>query len=332
MWKKVCAIVIPVLIAVGILVYMLSRVWNDIGTAFASVVSIWPILLAAACAICVISWFTRGIRYKSILNRLGTTVSIPFSTACIFVSQTANIIVPARLGDFVRMFILKHEKQTTYTSGFTSLIAERVYDILTIAALGLVSLLFLITLIPAEYSWFTWIIVGVLIAGAIGVLFLVLMRNVHTENKVLAKILEIFAQFRQVSSSPRTFLHLAGISIVVWLMDSVICWLSGLMFGQNINFFLVIFAIVIGNLVKAIPITPGGIATYEAAMTIVFSFGGVPAVFATLIPILDHLIKNLITIIGGIISLIVFGEWSVGLMKRLFREGKKATKVDTGDT
>ncbi|HJJ54468.1 MAG TPA: lysylphosphatidylglycerol synthase transmembrane domain-containing protein [Methanocorpusculum sp.] len=331
MWKKICAIVIPVLIAAGILVYMLSRVWDDIGTALAAVVPLWPLLLAAACVICVTAWFLRGRRYKTILNRLGTTVSIPFSTACIFVSQTANIVVPARLGDFVRMFILKHEKQTTYTAGFTSLIAERVYDILTIALLGLVSLPFLISLIPSEYSWFSWIIIGVLIMGAMGILFLLFMRNAHTKNKLLAKILEIFAQFRQVSSSPRTFLHLTGISLVIWLMDVVICWIAGLMFGQNINFFLVLFAVVIGNLVKAIPITPGGIATYEAAMTIVFSFGGIPAVFATLIPILDHLIKNLITIIGGIISLIVFGEWSVGLMKKLFREGKEATKVDTGD-
>lgn len=331
MWKKVCAIVIPVIIAVGILVYMLSRVWDDIGTALASVAPQWPLILAAACAICVSAWFLRGFRYKSILKRLGTSVSVPFSTACIFVSQTVNIIVPARLGDLVRMFILKHEKQTTYTSGFTSLVAERVYDILTIAVLGLVAIPFIISLIPEEYSWFTWIIIGVIIMGAIGVLFLVLMRDAHTENKLFAKILEIFAQFRQVSSSPRAFLHLTGISIVIWMMDVVICWFAGLMFGQTLNIFLVLFAVVIGNLVKAIPITPGGIATYEAAMTIVFSFGGVPAVFATLIPILDHLIKNLITVIGGIISLIVFGEWSVSLMKRLFKEGKNATKVENND-
>jgi len=331
MWKKICAITIPVLIAVGILIFMLSRVWDEITDALENVDPIWPLILVIACVICIIAWFLRGCRYKVILKRLETSVSIPFSTACIFVSQTANIVVPARLGDFVRMFILKHEKQTTYTSGFTSLVAERVYDILTIAVLGLIAIPFLIPLIPAQYSWCIWVIMGVIIMGAIGILFLILMRNASTKNILFAKILEIFAQFRQVSSSPRTFLHLAGVSIIIWLMDILICWLVGLMFNQNINIFLVLFAVVIGNLVKAIPITPGGIGTYEGAMLIVFSFGGIPANIATLIPIIDHLIKNLITITGGIISLIVFGDWSVGLMKKLFKEGKNATKVDTGD-
>ena len=331
MLKKICAITIPVLIAVGILIFMLAGVWDQIGEALASVVPSWPLLLILAGALCTGAWFLRGCRYRTILRRLDTSVTVPFSTATIFVSQTANIIVPARLGDFVRLFILKHEKQTTYTSGFTTIVAERAYDILTIALLGLISLPFMITLIPDEYSWFIWVICAVIIAGIIGIIVLILIRNVHSGNKILAKILEIFSQFLQVSSSPRTFLHLTGQSLVIWMIDVVICWIAGLMFGQSINFFLVLFAVVIGNLVKAIPITPGGIATYEAALAIVLTFGGIPAVFATLIPILDHLIKNLTTIIGGIVSLIVFGEWSVSLMKRLFKEGKKAAKVDADE-
>ena len=42
-----------------------------------------------------------------------------------------------------------------------------------------------------------------------------------------------------------------------------------------------------------------------------------------------HLIKNIVTIIGGIISLIVFGEWSLALMKRLFKEGKSSVKRES---
>lgn len=331
MWKKICAIIIPIIIAIGILVYMLSRVWDDVGIALSSVVSIWPLLLLIACLICISAWFLRGLRYKIILKRLNTSVSVPFSTASIYVSQTANIIVPARLGDLVRLVILKHEKETTYTAGFTSVVSERIYDILTIAVLGLVSLPFLVSLIPTEYRWFIWVILGIITLGIIGIIFIILIRKVQTQNKILAKILEIIDQFKQISSSPKTFILLTGVSGIIWLLDTFICWLAGLMFGQNINFFLVLFAVVIGNLVKAVPITPGGIATYEAALTIVLSFGGISAVFATLIPILDHLIKNLITIIGGIISLIIFGNWSVSLMKKLFKEGKKATGIDTND-
>ena len=96
------------------------------------------------------------------------------------------------------------------------------------------------------------------------------------------------------------------------------------MFGCTVAFPIIILAVVIGNLVKAIPITPGGIGTYELAVAVVLGIGGVPAASATLIAVIDHLIKNLVTVAGGIISLIVFGDWSVSLMKRLFKEGKKS--------
>ena len=63
------------------------------------------------------------------------------------------------------MFILKHEKGMPYTNGFTSLIVERVYDVLVLAVLGLCSLPFLISLVPEDYGWFVWLIIFVLIAG-----------------------------------------------------------------------------------------------------------------------------------------------------------------------
>ena len=328
MWKKISAIAIPIIIAVGILVFMLVSVSGDIGEAVKSVVPLWPLFLCAAVVLCACSWFVRGFRYKSILKRLGTHIKLPFSTASIYVSQTANIIVPARLGDLVRMFILKHEKKTTYTSGFTSLVAERVYDIIVIALLGLISLPFLFRLIPPQYSWFTWLICGVLIAGALGIIFLLLIRKAHAKNKIVAKVLEIFAQFREVSSSPKTFCVLVLTSAAAWMLDIIICWITALMFGCTVAFPIIILAVVIGNLVKAIPITPGGIGTYELAVAVVLGIGGVPAASATLIAVIDHLIKNLVTVAGGIISLIVFGDWSVSLMKRLFKEGKKSIKEE----
>ena len=328
MWKKVCAIAVPIVIAVGILVFMLASVWGDISTAIQSVVPLWPLFLLAAVILCIICWFVRGFRYKEILRRLGTTVKVPFASACIYVSQTANIVVPARLGDFVRMFILKHEKETTYTSGFTSLAAERVYDILVVAVLGLISILFVLTRIPSEYAWFTWLICGVLAAGALGIVFLFLIRKAHAKNKILAKVLEIFAQFRTVSASPKTFILLTLSSAAAWMIDVLVCWITALMFGCSVEFMLVVLAVVIGNLVKAIPITPGGIGTYELAVAVVLGIGGVPAASATLIAVIDHLIKNLVTVGGGIISLAVFGDWSVSLMKRLFKEGKKSIKEE----
>ena len=48
------------------------------------------------------------------------------------------------------------------------------------------------------------------------------------------------------------------------------------MFEQHIPFAVIVLAIVIGNLVKAVPITPGGMGTYELALAGVFTSCGSP--------------------------------------------------------
>lgn len=330
MWKKVSVVVIPTVIAAALLGYMLLRVWDELQVNLESILeSLVPTWLIVAICICVLTWFLRGFRYKYIIKRLGTEIGLIFSTACIYVSQTANLIIPARLGDVVRMFILKHEKGMPYTNGFTSLIVERVYDILVLAVLGLCSLPFLISLIPADYGWFVWLILFVLIAGIVGIIILLLAKWLHAENKILKKILEVFAQFRQVSATISSLGILSGTSVIIWMMDVLVCYLVCMMLAVDVPFMLVLLAIVIGNLIKAVPITPGGIGTYDAALAIIFEIGGVASFTAFLIAVIDHLIKNLVTLVGGLISLYYFGDWSVSLLKRLFKEDTKKLKEDT---
>ncbi|WP_319379319.1 lysylphosphatidylglycerol synthase transmembrane domain-containing protein [uncultured Methanocorpusculum sp.] len=332
MWKKVSAIVIPTVIAVALLGYMLMRVWNELQGNLDSILeSLVPSWLIAAIGICVLAWFLRGFRYKYIIKKLGTEIGLIFSTACIYVSQTANLIIPARLGDFVRMFILKHEKGMPYTNSFTSLIVERVYDILVLAVLGLCALPFLISLVPKDYGWFVWLIIFVLIAGIVGIIILLLAKWMHAENKILNKILEVFAQFRQVSSTIPALGLLSGTSVIIWMMDVLTCYLVCMMLAVDIPFMLVLLAIIIGNLIKAVPITPGGIGTYEAALAIVFEIGGVASFTAFLIAVIDHLIKNLVTLVGGMISLYYFGDWSVSLLKRLFKEDTKKIREENNN-
>ncbi|MDD4126365.1 MAG: lysylphosphatidylglycerol synthase transmembrane domain-containing protein, partial [Methanomicrobium sp.] len=116
-YKKAGAIIIPTIIAAGIIIYMLWRVWDDLIVALETAI---PSYLILAILICVGAWFLRGLRYQYILKKLEVFIDIWNSTACIYVSQTANLIIPARLGDLVRLFILKHIAGATYSRGLSS--------------------------------------------------------------------------------------------------------------------------------------------------------------------------------------------------------------------
>ena len=70
---------------------------------------------------------------------------------------------------------------------------------------------------------------------------------------------------------------------------------------------LVFLAVAIGNIAKTFPITPGAIGTYEIAVTAVFALGGIEPEIGFTVAVLDHIIKNSITLIGGGLSLSELG-------------------------
>jgi uncharacterized protein (TIRG00374 family) len=309
MYRKISAIVIPTLIAAGILGYMLYSIRDDLLIAFQHII---PLYIVAAVALCLCAWWLRGWRYHSILTSLNYNVGITVSTACIFVSQTVNLIIPARLGDFVRVFILKHEFNTTYSEGVSSLVVERVFDIVTVALLGALSLFFVLNA-PA---WFTTLIIVPLAACILFFVFLLFIGKFSSENKYIVIILNMLHEIKRASLSVRSITVLGASSIIIWLLDILVCYAVVCMFEQQVSFALIVLAVVIGNLVKAVPLTPGGMGTYEASLAVTFGLaGGVSAPVAILVAVIDHLIKNLVTLAGGVVSIYYFGDWVIPSIK-----------------
>ena len=320
MYRKISAIVIPTLIAVGILGYMLYSIRDQILVALQHLI---PEYFVVAVVICLCAWWLRGWRYHSILKSLNYRVSVTVSTACIFVSQTVNLIVPARLGDFVRVFILKHEFNTTYSEGVSSIVVERVFDVFTVALLGAISLLFVLNA-PA---WFTTLILVPIAAGLLFFAFLLFIGKFSSENKYILIILNMLHEIRRASLSIRSITLLGTSSIIIWLLDILVCNAVVSMFELQIPFAMIVLAVVIGNIVKAVPLTPGGMGTYEAALAITFGLaGGVSATSAILVAVIDHLIKNLVTLAGGVVSIYYFGDWVVPSIKTALN-----SKLDGGE-
>jgi hypothetical protein len=95
-----------------------------------------PVLVLVAGLVYVLSWPLRGARYRDILAELGYRERLGFLTGAIFISQTGNLVFPARAGDAVRAYVVKARRRIPYPSGFASLAVERVFDLLTITAMA----------------------------------------------------------------------------------------------------------------------------------------------------------------------------------------------------
>jgi len=312
-YRKIFGFIISIAIAAIILVVMLARVWDDLLIAIAYMHYLYAI---PAIGFCLCAWLIRGYRYQKILHNLEIPAGLLFSTACIFLSQAVNLIVPARLGDFVRLIPIHHDYKATLSQGLSSIVIERLFDILTIALLGLIAVVFIID-VP---DWFVFLIVISLVLAGIGILFILISKEWTTNNKYLGLVLKMLNEIRAASLSRAAIVMLLATSTIIWILDILVCYFVALMFNVAIPFNLVLLAIVIGNLVKAVPITPGGIGTYEAALTVTFELGKIPAATATIVSVIDHLIKNLMTLIGGAVSILYFGTWIIPTITDLVRE------------
>ncbi|SIQ77347.1 hypothetical protein SAMN05421858_0362 [Haladaptatus litoreus] len=297
-----------------------------------------PLLVGVAALIYVVSWPLRGARYKDILEELGFTETTQFLTGAIFISQTGNLVFPARAGDAVRAYVMKARRGIPYPSGFASLAVERVFDLLTITVLAGTVLLGLtasgqaadivqaITGAEQREAARTAVFVAAGVGGAaiaaVGVIVASARSDRNFVREVVTKVssdsyadyvaslIERFTgDVQTVASDKKAFVRVGLSSLTIWSLDVLTAILVLIAFpGVSLDPIMLVavgfFAVSVGNLAKVLPLSPGGVGLYEAAFT-VFVAGLTPISWQIALgaAILDHAVKNIVTLIGGVASM-----------------------------
>ncbi|QGN07514.1 TIGR00374 family protein [Halorhabdus sp. CBA1104] len=296
-----------------------------------------PLLVGLSGLVYLSSWPLRGYRYRDILDELGFGSETGFLTGAIFISQTGNLVFPARLGDGIRAYVMKARRSVPYPSGFASLAVERVFDLLTIAGLAGVVLVGLAIGDPARLAGLSAELtngresgrIGLLVAGAVGaaavgVTVLIVLTARSDRNYVQALLTrfsdDAYASYvagvvgsfvgdvQRIASDSRAFLRVAASSGLIWTIDVLTAIVVFAAFDVGLSLvtlgIVCFFAVSVGNLAKVLPLSPGGVGLYEGAFTlIVVGLTPVAAPVALGVSIVDHAVKNVVTIAGGLVSM-----------------------------
>ena len=309
-------------VVVGVVVLVRSV---DLETALALLVEADPFLLGAALAFYLLSWPLRGRRYGDVLAAMDRRLGTRFLTSMVFTSQTANLVVPARAGDGVRAYLLKERRDVSYPLGIASLAVERAFDLVAIATLGVAAFAFLVfddRVVHSDGSAITTTVaIGVaVVAVALSVATVAIARSDWTfgpaiRDRVrtgrLSTLVDAAVRFgasvRVVAERPRSIATIYAGSVVVWALDvltavAVLAALVGT--GSELpawDLFIVgTLAVSVGNLAKVLPLSQGGIGLYEAAFTgLVVGIAPISVGTAVTAAILDHALKNAVTLAGG---------------------------------
>jgi uncharacterized protein (TIRG00374 family) len=233
--------------------------------------------VAAAAGIYLIGFLPRGLRWQLMLSTV-KQVSLPESTRVVVMGYAANNILPFRLGEVVRAYIMGNKNNISRTTCLGSIATERIIDGIVILLLLGGSMVFLPSAVQREEGLQKILLTGgVVFLAAVAVLALVLVFSEkipglwkkHIGTRGLAFI-EKSIHSVSFLRSKHLLLQTISLSILVWLFEGLmfvlILWAMGIDNPVASGYFC--FGII--NLGILIPSAPGYVGVFQAAS--VFSF------------------------------------------------------------
>jgi glycosyltransferase 2 family protein len=248
------------------------------------------------------SYGLRTLRWRAIL---WPTKVIPFQRLypVLMIGFMANNVLPARLGEFVRAYVLGRKERVSSSLGFATIMLERLLD-------GLVLLGFLLGLsflmpIPGWGIGITYVGSVVFTLAAVFVLVVLLWEGFARQvlNQILRPLpsklgrgiadrIGLFISGLHALRSNRTALIIFGLSIVVWSVETAYYFLilRGFGIGRDPAEMLraSILVLVVVNLGIMIPSAPGYVGTFHALTVLGLSAFGVDPTLAFSVAVVFH--------------------------------------------
>ena len=311
--KTILSIAVPL----AIIVIAVALNWNDMRDVPGEIsrANVWLVLLAFA--IYYLGFPLRGWRWTKLLRGAGYKVKVKDGTEILFISWLVNCIVPAKLGDLYRAYLLKLNSPVSATRTLGTVFMERILDLIAIAALGILAgywqfhgrLNDLPVVTQAIFAIGVVVIVLLIVA-------LVVMRNFG--RRVIGflplphRVADFYDRFEEGvfgSVGVRGLPLLGLLTVLVWITEGLRLFfvIRALGFADvDLGLSGAMFVALIGSLLTAIPFTPGGIGLVEGGMIGVLTkvFGASPT-HAAAIVLVDRAISVFSIVLLGSIAYVI---------------------------
>jgi glycosyltransferase 2 family protein len=306
--RTIASLVIPIVILALVLVnlpgFQLQRIPGLVMAAN-------PLLLLAAFVIFYLGFPLRGFRWALLVRGTGFRLGVRDATEIIFLSWLVNCLVPAKLGDLYRAWLLKINSTVSLSRTFGTVFIERILDLFAISTLGLAAGYWSFRNgLPAQIQIVFGIGVAVVVILAAGLLTLRNFgRRILVRLPVPERVVEYYDRFEEGvfgAVGLRGLPPLIVVTGLIWATEAMRLYLvvqalnlPGVQLGISGAFFVAL----IGSLLTAVPLSPAGLGIVEAGVVGVLSVAyAVPQTEAATIALVDRAISVLSIIILGSIA------------------------------
>jgi len=317
---------IGVSLIIGILLLIALLWWTGIDKIIEEISAASPFWLAASAVIIIPAYILKAIRWRLLLVpvKKGIHVSNTFwSTA---LGSMINTLIPIRLGEFARAYVLGEKEKTGFAPAFSSIVVERTLDLIGLLTIGIVTMLIVskqISLDPLVANIFT--AVALFIAGILAIIIIgtkketTILRiiaqvasKIPLAKKYTARITDFASSLikglQGLSQNPKMLAINFLLTWVAWLVHTSAVYLAFMAFNYPISIVAATLGGTLMSLSHILPATPGYVGSYEAFWMIVFTMLGVTEIDVLMaIGVISHIIGTIPVIAVGCISIIWLG-------------------------
>jgi uncharacterized membrane protein YbhN (UPF0104 family) len=296
-WREVISTLIPlVLIAVA----ARNVDWGEAGRALGRS---QPYYIVVALAVYYLTFPLRSWRWARLMREGGAAIGWRDLLRILFLGWFVNCIVPAKLGDLYRSFLVKRRFGISLSRTVGVVVAERLLDLLVVFVLLIVGgyVAFGRTILPdLRVVYITGAaLAAAIVAGLAGMYYLApkLARFFPAEVRRIGRL------FREGVLHSFRALPLAGpLTILIWAAEALRLFFVLTALGLELPLSGVVFVAVAVALLTTVPLTPAGFGFVEIAMVYVLTDGfGLAQTDAIAVAVVDRAVSVLSVIVIGAI-------------------------------
>jgi uncharacterized protein (TIRG00374 family) len=324
--------IVPLIIVIASLVYVVHKENIDPQQTWDTVRSANLLFYLVAFFVYYLSFPIRTVRWKMLLVNAGFTrangVKLPgFSKLLeiIYLSFFANVVVPARLGELYRAYLLRQEAGVSATRTFGTVLAERLLDFIVLLLLFIpAAIISLHENIPTQLRFGLYATLALVMVGIVSLIALRLFRT-YIGRMVPERFRGHYHHFQEGTlGSFKRVPALTGLTVAVWSCEALRFFFVALalhLFNGNIGqIFVASLFIALGeSLLTIVPFTAGGVGLVEGGMLAMIAlFHPNTLSLAAAAILLDRSISLFsILVFGFILFMVAFGRQTARQKKQL---------------
>ena len=314
--------IVPLVIVIVALAYFAKQANIDPQKTWTAIRTANIVFVLIAFAIYYLSFPIRTLRWQMLLQNIGYTksngVHLPKFAKLLeilYISWFANVIVPAKLGDLYRAYLLRKETQLPASRTFGTVLAERLLDLIVLLLLFIPAVIIsLHENLPKQLQ--TGLAVT-LVAVIVGIIGLFVLRTFPTQiaSLIPARYRNHYNHFQ--AGTLGSFRHvptLSALTVGVWACESLRFFFIALAFnligGNVVHIVAAALFIALGEaLLTVVPFTGGGLGLVEGGMLAMIALFSSNTSLAAAAILTDRTISLFsILVIGFIVFMIAVGR------------------------